>query len=92
MRTAVDKRWEANLNVLLHFANMLETQKLQPVWHKLAKAKIGKERLILQNTCQATVVRLKLDCPVIPADFCQNLLDLTVPYTDLLSLLHGLSI
>jgi len=46
------------------------------VWKKLAGAKRGKERLILQNTCQATAAWLKLDCLVIPTGFCQNIVDL----------------
>ena len=90
--TDIKKRWGANLNVLLRFGNVLKLADLQPVWHKLTKSKREKERIILQNACRTTAGRLKLACQIIPAGFCQNLIDLTLSYADPLSLFHGISI
>ena len=86
------KRWKTtNLEVLLRFSNVTDVDDLPIVWKNLAEARKGQERVVLQEACRATSIRLNLPAPITPAAFCQIVLDLACVYRDPNSLLYGYS-
>ena len=88
----IEEKWEHTLPVLLRFGNVYAAADLKKVWHQMAKARKGTERMVLQQACHTTATALTLDSPTITAEFCQTLLDMSLSYQDPMALLHGLSI